>query len=58
MTIKELYDWAVKNNAENLEIGVQYQDDGGPYPGDTFQDKRETSVSIEKFGGIGYVLIE
>ena len=58
MTAKEFYNWAVENNVENLEIGVQYQDDGGTYYGDTFRDRREASVSIEKFAGKNYILIE
>ena len=37
-TIKELYEWAIKNNAENLAIGLKYQDNGGSYNGDTFSD--------------------
>ena len=38
MTIKELYDWAVDNDAENLSIGLKYKDGGGSYNGDTFSD--------------------
>ena len=57
MTAKEFYNWAVENNAENLEIGVQYQDDGGTYYGDTFRDSRGTFVGIEKFAGENYILI-
>lgn len=37
-TIKDLYAWAVKNNVEDLPVGLQYQDMGGPYDGDTFSD--------------------
>ena len=37
-TIKDLYAWAVKNNVEYLPVGLQYQDMGGPYDGDTFSD--------------------
>lgn len=37
-TIRDLYEWAVKNHAEDLPIGLQYQDMGGPYDGDTFSD--------------------
>lgn len=33
MTIKELYEWAQKVGAENAEIELQYQDDGGFYEG-------------------------
>ena len=37
-TIRDLYEWAVKNNVEDLPVGLQYQDMGGPYDGDTFSD--------------------
>ena len=37
-TIRDLYEWAVKNHVEDLPIGLQYQDTGGPYDGDTFSD--------------------
>ena len=37
-TIKELYEWAVENNAENLPIGIKYQDGCGTYNGDTFSE--------------------
>lgn len=37
-TIRELYRWAEENNALDLPIGVQYQDEGGVYTGNTFED--------------------
>ena len=37
-TIRDLYEWAVKNHVEDLPVGLQYQDMGGPYDGDTFSD--------------------
>ena len=40
-TIKELYEWAVKNNADDLAIGLKYQDSGESYDGDTFNDMGE-----------------
>ena len=49
-TIKELYEWAVKHNVENLPVGLQFQDEGGAYSGDTFSayaPDYEVSVSIE-----------
>ena len=33
MTVKELYDWAEKNNALDLEIEIPYRDGGGYYHG-------------------------
>ena len=60
-TIKELYEWAVKNNVENLPIGLQFQDEGGAYSGDTFSAYAldyEVSASIEYSGDDEYVLLE
>lgn len=33
MTIKQLYEWAVKNEVENYDIEIQYRDSGGYYYG-------------------------
>ena len=37
-TIRDLYNWAVKKHVEDLPIGLQYQDMGGLYDGDTFSN--------------------
>lgn len=42
-TIRDLYNWAVNNsddmdNLLDMPIGIQYQDGGGPYDGDTYED--------------------
>lgn len=59
-TIRDLYRWAVKNNVEDLPVGLQFQDGGGTYSGDTFSDMGadyEISASIEKSGEDKYVLL-
>ena len=59
-TIKDLYAWAVKYNVENLPIGLQYQDEGGTYPGDTFTafaSDYEVFASVETSGDDKYVLL-
>ena len=33
MTVKELYEWAVANGAEDYDIEIQYRDVGGFYSG-------------------------
>ena len=33
MTVKELYEWAVANGAENFDIEILYRDEGGYYYG-------------------------
>lgn len=35
MTIQDLYEWAIKHNAANLDIEIQYRDSGGYYSGTT-----------------------
>ena len=50
-TIQDLYEWAVKNHVEDFPVGLQYQDMGGPYDGDTFSDMGpdyDISHSIEE----------
>ena len=49
-TIKELYEWAVKHNVENLPVGLQFQDT-------EFTPDYEVSASIEKSGDDEYVLL-
>ena len=59
-TIKDLYEWAVKHNAENLPIGLQFQDGGGSYSGDTFTEfapDYKVFASIEESGTDKYVLL-
>ncbi len=60
-TIKELYEWAVEHKVENLPVGLQFQDEGGAYSGDTFSayaHDYEVSASIEHSGDGEYVLLE
>ena len=59
-TIKELYEWAVKNNAESLPVGIQFQDGGGSYSGDTFTKLPDYRISafVEEYRGEKYILLE
>ena len=60
-TIKEIYEWAVKHKAENLPVGIKFQDEGGTYPGDTFSafaPDFAVSASIEESGVDTYLLLE
>ena len=55
-----MYRWAVKNSVEDLPVGLQYQDGGGTYSGDTFSDMGadyEISASIEESSEDKYVLL-
>lgn len=56
-TIKELYEWAVSRGAENLPVGLQYQDSGGSYCGDTLQDGETVMAQVDVFGEQKYVLL-
>lgn len=58
MTIRELYQWADKNNATDMDIGVQYMDSGGFYGGNTYLDSHDISPSIEKSTCGKYVLLD
>lgn len=53
MTVKELYEWAKKNNAENYDIEIQYRDGGGCYTGvddcdDPIVSDREHTYNTKK----------
>lgn len=46
MTIKELYEWAIKNNVEDYDVRIQYRDEGGCYYGtDTLY---EVDIEIDR----------
>lgn len=45
MTIQDLYEWAKKNNATDLEVEIQYRDGGGYYSGTC--DLNEGNIEIE-----------
>ena len=60
-TIRDLYEWAIEDGVEDLPIGLQFQDEGGAYSGDTFSayaHDYEVSASIEHSGDDEYVLLE
>lgn len=59
-TIKDLYERAVNHNAESLPVGLQFQNEGGTYSGDTFtafSSDYEVFASIEESGVDKYVLL-
>ena len=68
-TIMDLYNWAIENDALDLPIGLQYQDEGGYYEGNTYlhsvdqidrgndMDNSDLSVSIESRGEEKYILL-
>ena len=52
MTIKDLYEWAVRNNCENYEVEIQYRDDGGYYNGTCDLREDEIEIDRDKYNGV------
>ena len=63
-TIRDLYNWAVNNsddmiNLLDIPIGIQYQDDGGTYDGDTYEDYlQQIEYGNEDFDGTLFISVE
>lgn len=65
-TIKDLYEWAVKNNVENLPIGLQFQDKYDTYRGGHDPDNNtftslfdyDVSATVEESDKGKYVLLD
>lgn len=55
MTVKELYEWAVAEKAENLEIEIQYRDGGGTYCGTDVADN--PTIERSEYGDNKVVLL-
>lgn len=55
MTVKELYEWAIENKAEDLEIEIQYRDGGGFYCGTDINIAPEIEQS--EYGNNNVVLL-
>lgn len=58
--IRELYEWAIKNDVADLPVGLQCQDGGGSYDGDTFRDmgsEYDISAEVEASDTDKYVLL-
>ena len=54
MTVKELYEWALENNAENLPIEIQHRDSCGEYDG---VDECEPLVAKSFYDDVPVVLL-
>ena len=48
MTIKDLYEEAVKNGREDYDIRVQYQDGGGCYSGSAYTSDVEWDDTMKE----------
>lgn len=56
MTIRELYEWAKKNNCVDYDVAVQYRDDGGYYDGT--ENVQEEFIKIDSdANGHGTVIV-
>jgi hypothetical protein len=49
MTVKELYEWAIENNAEDYDIEISYRDGGGCYYGVDDCDYPEVADHYNKY---------
>lgn len=52
VTIQDLYEWAVKYNAVNLDIEIQYRDSGGYYCGTTDLCASDIEIEHKPYGDI------
>ena len=59
-TIRDLYEWAAKNNVEDLPIGLKFQDEDEAYSGDTFTKFPDYRISafVKEYFGEKYILLE
>ena len=55
MTVKEFYEWAKENEAEDLEIEIQYRDGGGTYCGTDVADN--PTIERSEYGDNKVVLL-
>lgn len=49
MTIKELYEWSVKNGVEDYDIEIQYRDGGGYYYGSSSLYESDIEIDHIRF---------
>lgn len=52
MTIQDLYEWGIKHNAKDLDIEIQYRDDGGYYSGTTDLESSDIKIEHKSYGDV------
>ena len=59
-TIRDLYEWAIKDGVEDLPIGLQFQDKDESYSGNTFTKFPDYCISafVKEYFGKKYILLE
>ena len=59
-TIRDLYEWAVKDGVENLPIGLRFQDGDDFYSDNTFTEFPDYCISafVKEYSGQKYILLE
>ena len=59
LSIADLYEWAKANGNEHLPLGLQFQDSGGTYNGDTYSDMPTypLAAGVAVHDGQKYVLL-
>ena len=56
-TIKDLLDWAIKHNAFDLPLSLQYEDCGGYYPGHTLRAGEVLRVRFDSMDGNKFIML-
>ena len=59
-TIRDLYEWAIKDGVEDLPIGLNFQDENGDYSSNTFTKLPDYCISayVKEYFGQKYILLE
>ena len=59
-TIRDLYEWAIKDGVEDLPIGLQFQDEDEAFSGNTFTKLPDYCISafVKEYFGKKYILLE
>lgn len=59
-TIRNLYEWAIKDSVEDLPIGLNFLDEDGYYSSNTFTKLPDCCISafVKEYFGQKYILLE
>ena len=59
-TIRDLYEWAIKDGVEDLPIGLNFLDEDEFYSDNTFTEFPDYRISafVKEYSGMKYILLE
>ena len=59
-TIRDLYEWAIKDGVEDLPIGLNFLDEDGYYSSNTLTKLPDYCISafVKEYFGQKYILLE